>query len=150
VSSGLCLCCAAQSDHQSPAHAGKQKKGKGAASIVSIPLTGIEVSMLTGSLCVLRCRQGQGRGIGDVQSPAGGVQGGGQHVPDGQDAPLLQSWRAGPPGRHLGPHPKVQFTLLSSDLLVCHAQCIGCAAFSFSGSTKRAYVQGRPNCPTRM
>lgn len=97
--------------------------------MVVTALPGSEVSISTGSLCVLRRRQGQGRGTGHVQSTAGGVQGGGQHVPDGQDAPLLQSWRAGPPGRHLGPHPKVQSTPLSSDLLVHHGQCIRCAAF---------------------
>ncbi len=123
----------------------QQKQEKGAASMVLTPLTGSEVGMFPSSLCVLRCRQGQGRGTGDVQSPAGGVQGGGQHVPDGQDAALLQSWRAGPPGRHMGPHPKVQFTLLSSDLLVHHGQCIRCAAVLCSGSAKRAYVPGRLN-----
>ena len=64
-------------------------KDDGAAGMVLDPLPGSKVTLLTGSLCVLRCRQGQGRDTGDVQSPPGGVQGGGQHVPDGQDAPLL-------------------------------------------------------------
>ncbi len=64
-------------------------RGGGAAGMVFTSLTGSDVSISTDSLCVLRCRKGQGRGTGDVQSPAGGVQGGGQHVPDGQDAPLL-------------------------------------------------------------
>ncbi|DBA99722.1 TPA: hypothetical protein ACH3X3_012273 [Trebouxia sp. C0006] len=103
------------------------------------PLSGSEVGMFTSSLYALRCRQGQGRGTGDVQSLAGGVQGGGQHVSDGQDAPLLQSWRAGPPGRHLGPYPKVHFTSLSSDLLMYHVQYIMCAA-SYAVLAQRKFM----------
>ena len=49
------------------------------------------------SEAVMWFRQSKRRGLGDVQGPAGGVPGGGQYVPDGQNAHLLQGRRAGAP-----------------------------------------------------